>query len=229
MGAKKRCKSAVVLFPDDRLNVQINFASPRNLLILAMAALLAIVVGMAAMLVVNPGDSDASIKEQVTGKALIGGPFTMVDHTGTERNEQDILGQHALIYFGYTFCPDACPTALGQMTTARSLLPDGQQDLVKPVFVTLDPERDTVEAIADYVALFSDDMLGLTGSVDQVDHIKSVYRVYSQKVDDAESTDYLVDHSSYIYLMDPSGEYIKHFSHNDSVETIRAYLNDVLG
>ena len=205
------------------------FVSPRNILLLASVALVAIFVALMTTFVMTPGQSNASIQETSSGKALIGGPFTLVDHQGQERTEQDLLGKYSVMYFGFTFCPDACPTALGQMTTAIQQLPAEQQAAIKPVFVTVDPERDTVEAVADYVTLFSDDLLGLTGTQEQIDQIKSVYRVYSQKAQTEESSDYLVDHSSYIYVMAPNGDYLKHFSHNDSAETIRQYLADIVG
>ena len=205
------------------------FVSPRNLILLASAALITIFVAMLATVVMAPGNSDASINEQSSGKALIGGPFTLTDHQGVTRTEQDLLGKHSILYFGFTYCPDACPTALGQMTAALDLLSPEQQQNIKPVFVTVDPERDTVAAIADYVGLFSDKMMGLTGTQEQIDQVKSVYRVYSQKAESDDTSDYLVDHSSYIYVMAPNGDYLKHFSHNDSAETMRKYLADILG
>ncbi|WP_142850544.1 SCO family protein [Telmatospirillum sp. J64-1] len=158
----------------------------------------------------------------------IGGPFTLVDHTGKTVTEQDFRGRPMLIYFGYAYCPDACPTSLAIMAQALDMLgPQGEE--ITPVFITVDPERDTVETVAGYVQAFHPRMVGLTGTNEQVEAAKKAWRVYSAKANVESATDYLVDHSSIIYLMGPDGSFVTHFSHGTTPEAVaeglRRYLS----
>ncbi len=146
--------------------------------------------------------------------AAIGGPFTLVDHTGRTVTEADFRGRMTLVYFGYTYCPDVCPTSLSTIAEAFDIL-GNEADAITPILVTVDPERDTREALADYVAAFHPRLIGLTGSVEQVTAAAHAYRVFFSKVQekDGEPDDYLVDHSAYTYLMDTDGKYLTHFPH----------------
>ncbi|CAO3418568.1 SCO family protein [Azospirillum doebereinerae] len=139
----------------------------------------------------------------------IGGPFTMTDNKGRTVTDAEYRGKYLLIYFGYTYCPDVCPTELGVMTQALDLL-GRQSDKVQPLFVTVDPERDTVAHLNDYVALFHPSLIGLTGTVDQVRDTARAYRVYYAKAPqkDGKPDEYLMDHSSFIYLMGPDGGFV---------------------
>lgn len=148
-------------------------------------------------------------------RALVGGPFSLVDHQGRTVTDQDFKGQNMLIYFGYTFCPDVCPTELQVMTEAMALL---KNTSVTPIFITVDPERDTTEVLAQYVPLFHPDLIGLGGTVEQVVAVKKAYRVWAEKVQEPGSSDYLVDHTSIIYLMDRDGRYLGHFSYGTKPE-----------
>ena len=167
-------------------------------------------------------------REDGGGIAKIGGPFILVDHTGAERTEADLKGRHALIYFGYTFCPDVCPTALADMLIALDELgPDAA--LVQPVFITIDPERDTPRVLKDYVGNFHPRLIGLSGNAAQVSKAARAYRVYYGKVDDPEAGEnYLMDHSSVIYLMDPDGRYLTHFSHGTAPDTMAKRLRELV-
>lgn len=162
-----------------------------------------------------------------SGKAAIGGPFELVDHTGQTVTEADFEGQYTLVYFGFTFCPDVCPTELQAMSVALDLLGD-DAEAITPIFITIDPERDTVELMATYREHFHPRMQALTGSSEQIAAAARTYRVYYAKVEDESSTEYLMDHSAYVYLMDKNGEYLKHFAPNTPpesyVEAIRAIL-----
>jgi protein SCO1/2 len=137
------------------------------------------------------------------GMAL-GGPFSLVDHHGRAVTEADFAGRFLLVYFGFTYCPDVCPTELGTIAAALDAL-EGQGDRVTPVFITVDPERDTPEALADYVSRFHPRMVGLTGSAAQVAAAARAYRVFYARVNRPETTQYLMDHSSFIYLVGPDG------------------------
>lgn len=134
----------------------------------------------------------------------IGGPFTLIDHTGTTRTEQDLAGKYILMYFGFTFCPAICPTELQKIT--RAMEDAGTlADKIQPVFITIDPERDTQETMARYVLQFHPRLMGLTGTREQIDSVLRTYRVYARKVEDPGLSEYTMDHSSYIYFIGPDG------------------------
>lgn len=135
----------------------------------------------------------------------IGGPFTLVDGGGRTVTDRDLRGRAALIYFGYTFCPDVCPTTLSTVAAAMDALgPDA--DRVRPVFISIDPQRDTPSVVRDYVAAFSPRLLGLTGTPAQVQDAARAFRVYvaPHRTGDGPN-DYTLDHSSILYLMDKQG------------------------
>ncbi len=112
------------------------------------------------------------------GEALIGGPFTLIDQHGARVTEQDFAGRFMLVYFGYTFCPDICPTSLTVMAAALDQLPEAQAEQVVPILITVDPARDTVEQLADYAPLFHPRLVALTGSEEEVREAARAYRVY---------------------------------------------------
>ncbi len=149
------------------------------------------------------------------GIASIGGPFTLTDHRGKQKTDADFRGQYMLIYFGYTYCPDVCPTALQVMTQAMDMLPPETQKKITPVFITIDPARDTVEQLSAYVENFHSRMVGLTGTAEQVAKAARAYRVYFGRAKNGEedTTEYLMDHSSIVFLVDPDGVYVTHFTH----------------
>jgi protein SCO1/2 len=139
--------------------------------------------------------------------ATLGGPFALTDaRTGQTVTDTDLHGRWLLLYFGYTFCPDVCPTDLQKMILARGALgADGRA--LTPVFVTVDPARDTTPVMAAYVALFSPDLVGLTGSQAAIDRIVLEYRVYvARQALPGGGGGYLVNHSTFLYLVDPRGK-----------------------
>jgi cytochrome oxidase Cu insertion factor (SCO1/SenC/PrrC family) len=158
----------------------------------------------------------------------IGGPFELIDQDGRLVTEQDLAGRLMLVYFGYTFCPDVCPTSLQTMSVALEQLGDDALD-VAFLFVTLDPKRDTLAQMKAYVSLFEPEPVGLTGTAEQVAAAARAYRVYYRLHDDDGDEDYLVDHSSFVYLMDREGRYLAHFGHaatpEQMVEEIRQALD----
>ena len=189
-----------------------------RLFAIAAATVLALVViGAAAWLVLTP-----ATRSMAGGEALVGGPFTLVDQHGAEVTEQDFAGRYMLIYFGYTYCPDFCPMSLSNMAQALDLLPPAQAEQVVPILITVDPERDTVEQLAEYAPLFHPRLVALTGSVEQVRQAAKAYRVYFSKADNGDPDAYLMDHSTFIYLMGPDGRYVRHFSHSAAPEEIAA-------
>jgi cytochrome oxidase Cu insertion factor (SCO1/SenC/PrrC family) len=162
-----------------------------------------------------------------SGRALIGGPFTLTDHNGRTVTEKDLLGKYSLVVFGYTFCPDICPTELGVMTEALNKL-GTKAEAITPVFITIDPKRDTVEQVKNYVGSFHPRFVGLTGTEEQIKQAASAYRVYYAQADsgssDPKSDAYLMDHSTFIYLMSPAGEYVTHFGYGISPEDLASRL-----
>lgn len=163
-----------------------------------------------------------------TGKALVGGPFTLTDTSGKRVTEKDFLGREMLVFFGYTHCPDICPSALQVMAAALDKLGDQAKNVV-PVFISLDPERDTPDKLRDYLSSFGPRFVGLTGSVDEVAAAAKAYRVFYQKVPDAKSaSDYTVDHAAIIYLMGKNGEFVTHVPHTTNVDQVVSTLAKAL-
>ena len=156
----------------------------------------------AASLLGHDAPAPSSGGVQLPQGMVLGGPFSLVDHTGRAVTEADFAGRFLLVYFGFTYCPDVCPTELGTIAAALDALEE-QGARVTPVLITVDPERDTPEALADYVSRFHPRMVGLTGTAQQVAAVARAYRVFYAKVNRPEMTQYLVDHSSFIYLVGP--------------------------
>ena len=159
----------------------------------------------------------------------IGGPFTLTDHTGKRVTEKGFEGQYMLVYFGYTFCPDVCPTSLSIMAEALDQLSAEELAKVTPVFITVDPERDNQEVMASYVPHFHDKLVGLTGSLAEVKAVSRAYKAYYAKVNaDDPDGDYAMDHSSITYLMGPDGKYVTHFNHGTPSADMAARLAEIL-
>jgi protein SCO1 len=163
-----------------------------------------------------------------TGKALIGGPFTLTDHNGKRVTEKDFLGKPMLIFFGFTHCPDICPSALQVVSAALDKL-GAKGAGVTPVFITLDSERDTPEKLADYVKSFHPRLVGLTGSAAEIDAVAKSYHVFYQKVaDDKSPASYTFDHAAILYLMGANGAFVTHIPHATNVDEVAAILNKAL-
>ena len=158
-----------------------------------------------------------------TGTALIGGPFTLTDHKGKQVSDTDLRGRLMLIYFGYTLCPDVCPLSLQLMAEGIDALGTDGKD-VQPVFISVDPERDTAEVMSDYVPHFHKRLLGLTGSPEQIKPVLKAYRVYAAKQEETEPGEYLVNHSSIFYLMGRDGKFIAHFADQVKPEALAAAI-----
>lgn len=195
-----------------------------------MPALLAIIAGALLAFVLLPGNGTTlpQVTTVETGKALVGGPFTLTDHTGRRVTEKDFLGHPLLIFFGFTNCPDICPSGLQVISAALDKL--GEKGAkVTPIFITLDAERDTPEKLAAYVKSFHPRLVGLTGSEAELAAAAKAYRVYAQKVsDDATPGSYTYDHAAIIYLMGADGAFVTHIPHTTNVEQVVSILNKSL-
>jgi len=140
------------------------------------------------------------------GRGSVGGPFTLTDQTGKQRSDTEFHGKLMIVYFGYTFCPDVCPTDLMAITQALDALGPAAEG-VQPVFITIDPERDT-EVLADYVSAFHYSLVGLTGSPDDIRKVANAYKAFYVKKPDERTGEYSIDHAGIIYLMGRNGEYL---------------------
>ncbi len=159
-----------------------------------------------------------------SGQVSIGGPFSLTDQDGRAVTEKDFAGKLMLIYFGFTACPDICPTGMQTIAIALDDLGEDAQKIA-PILITVDPERDNPAVMKDYVASFHERMVGLTGTPEQIAAVAKAYRVYYQKVQlPGSSLDYSVDHSGFIYLMSRDGKYLAHFRHNSTPEEIAKRL-----
>jgi protein SCO1/2 len=161
-----------------------------------------------------------------TGQADVGGPFQLTDQHGKRVSEQDFRGRYMLIYFGYSFCPDVCPTTLAVMAQALEKAGDRARR-VTPVFITIDPERDTPQVLDDYMKAFGPSFVGLTGSAAEIKDVLKKYRVYAAKKP-LDGGGYGMDHSSVLYLMGPSGKMISFYdeavSPDDLAKDLRSKL-----
>ncbi len=159
------------------------------------------------------------------GKAAIGGDFEAVDHLGQPFTQDNLKGKYSLVYFGFTYCPDICPTSLLVVAETLDSLPESMTSRILPVFVTVDPKRDTVEMMKQYVSNFHPKLVGVTGTEAQMAAVAKAYKVYYNQVPaEDESGNYLVDHSGFLYLMGPDGEYLTHFPHNVSMQVLAEKL-----
>lgn len=159
----------------------------------------------------------------VPGSVTVGGPFSLVDPSGKTVTDADFRGRWMLVYFGYTFCPDVCPTELQAVSASLDRL-GSQATNVVPIFITVDPERDTPAVMGGYVKLFDDRLVGLTGSQAQVTAALRAYRVYAAKSESKTTSSYLMDHSSFLYLMGPDGKLRTLFKPGTSSDEIAASI-----
>jgi protein SCO1/2 len=192
----------------------------RHIRILAIAA--AFVAGLVlcagiALLVAGPA---------VQQVAAVGGPFRLVDQNGRTITDQDLKGHPFLVFFGYTHCPDICPTTLFEISeTLRALGPDADQ--TRALFITVDPERDTAAVMKDYLSNFDPHVEGLTGDPAQIAAVAKAYRAYYKKVP-LDGGDYTMDHMAVVYLMDKDGRFVSTFSLKRTAEAAAADLRRYL-
>jgi protein SCO1 len=154
----------------------------------------------------NPSAA-ALIEALLEGREPIGGPFDLTDHGGRRRTDADFRGKLVLIYFGYTHCPDVCPTELQALSLALDILGTAG-DVVQPLFITVDPARDTPSHLADYVSSFHPRLVALTGEVSAIRKVALAYKVYFARASPSGGDDYAVDHTGFIYLVGKDGRYL---------------------
>ena len=196
-------------------------ATPRYVLVFAaflggLATVLAVVLVLAR----PPGTSLPA------ASAAIGGPFKLVDQNGRTVTDADFKGEPSLVFFGFTHCPDACPTTLLELSDVLQKLGPASSK-VHVVFITVDPERDDVASLKDYLSSFNPQVVGLTGDPTAIAAVAKEYRVYYKKVP-TDSGDYTMDHTALVYLMDRDGHFVAPFnlrrSSEDAAADLRRYL-----
>lgn len=190
----------------------------KTIAIAAAAAVAALLGGSYAFSVMKPSSDDvfAQCRATTVGGADIGGPFELVDETGRTVTDADIVTGPTLFYFGYTFCPDICPTDNARNADAVYILDDRGIE-VTPVFVSIDPERDTPERVAEFTDIFHPRMIGLTGSPEQVHAASQAFKTYYQR-EDTEDEYYLIDHTTGAYFVLPEHGFVEYFSRDVTPE-----------
>ena len=174
----------------------------------ALIPYLLLVAAMAGGLIWHESETVPGLGRTVTtGQVAVGGPFALTDQNGQKRASASFKGKYQLIYFGYTFCPDVCPTTLAVMSQALDKMGmDGAR--IVPIFITIDPERDTPKVLKSYMDAFGPSFVGLTGSQSEIAAVEKEYRVYAKKQPQGGKANYGIDHSSVIYLMGPDGRLV---------------------
>jgi protein SCO1 len=195
---------------------------PNRVLYMTMGLLMAVLIlGAGGFLWVSSNGGN--------GPLGIGGPFTLEDGNSKPVTDKDFRGKYLLVYFGYTFCPDVCPTTLNAVAEAMEKLGPGAAR-IQPLFITVDPKRDTPAVVKQYTAAFGPTILGLTGTAEEIALVAKEYRVYyAEHRTGSGPNDYSMDHSSVLYLMDPKGGFLAPVQADQSGDEMAASLKKLLG
>lgn len=190
--------------------------SQRLLRIIIISIFALTITGMIVLFEIGAESEKIAGQLQPVGGS-IGGAYELVDQTGRTVTDKDFAHTYKLIYFGFTFCPAICPTELAKMKDALDQMGTAAR-AIQPIFITIDPERDTQAVMKDYVGLYDDRLIGLTGTPAQIKKAAAAYKVYYAKVNDPAASDYTMDHSSYIYFMNEDDTLLHIFKMEDSAE-----------
>ncbi|MCL4135205.1 UNVERIFIED_CONTAM: hypothetical protein GTU68_020883 [Idotea baltica] len=198
----------------------------KNLAIIASSVVLCGLAVGAGFVFLGKGDNQCSSPAVAGGAAAIGGPFTLVNQAGETVSEKDVIKDYSLIYFGYTYCPDICPLDTARNLEAVDIL-EARGIEIDPVFITIDPARDTPQVLADYAEIMHPRLIALTGSEEQISAASKAYKTYRAKSGEGDE-DYLMDHSTFSYLMSPSGFvdfFRREITPEDMADKIACYTN----
>lgn len=192
----------------------------------AVWLLISVCVTATAAIAADEDDAARMMDDLMYGRGPVGAPFTLSDHAGRPRSDRDFLGKLMIVYFGYTFCPDVCPTDLQAITLALDALGPAANE-IQPIFITIDPERDA-SVLAEYVSAFHPSLIGLTGTPEDIRKLATAYKAYYKKVETGRPGEYVIDHAGVIYLMGRQGEYLGFMPPQTSperlTEVLRAHL-----
>lgn len=190
---------------------------------LAFAAVAVLLAGTGGMILFGPSGDDRFAPCRQTriasGSMSVGGPFSLVRHDGVRVSDSEVFTRPSLVYFGYTWCPDICPLDTARNVEAVDIL-DQSGVKVSPVFVTIDPARDTPDVLSDYAEAMHPEMIALTGSEEEIDQASKAYRVFYRRHDKEPDGSYLVDHSTFTYLVLPREGFVEFFRRDVSPEVL---------
>lgn len=201
-----------------------NLNSSRITKIIIACSLVIAAISLYILLVIDMPSKPLAGQGGRLNDADIGGDFTLADHNGNEFNSDEMKGKISLVYFGFTSCPDICPTSLQKLTNVLETLEKYRIDIL-PIFITVDPSRDTAELLKEYLGHFHSKFLGLTGTEEQIKKVADLYKVFYAKTDSiSEDNKYMIDHSSFVYVMGKDGKYLKHFYLSSTSEEIIEFI-----
>jgi protein SCO1/2 len=196
-----------------------------------ISVVMGVLLGAVAAVAVFPEARDKLFPQsrtQTSGNALIGGPFTLSDASGKKVTDGDYRGRYMLVFFGFTGCPDICPAGLQLISAALDKV-GAKADGITPIFISVDPARDTPQKVGAYVKNFNDRIVGLTGTPEEIADVAKAYRVFYEKTpNEGAPAEYGMNHTSIIYLMGPDGSYVTHFNPTTSVDAMAEKLNSLL-
>ena len=193
-------------------------------IIIFLAIIIALVSSYILIFIELPNKPLSGQGGSISEDIPIGGKFNLIDQDGNKFDSKQMEGHFSLVYFGFTYCPDICPTTLNKLANIIATLEKYKID-VMPIFITIDPKRDNSALLKEYLGHFNSKFIGLTGSEKDLKYVADLYKVFYTKSEAAEnSSNYMIDHSSFVYLMDKNGKYMKHFYLNSSAEEIIEYI-----
>ncbi|PIR38912.1 MAG: SCO family protein [Alphaproteobacteria bacterium CG11_big_fil_rev_8_21_14_0_20_39_49] len=163
---------------------------------------------------------DIPAGEEGSGEVLIGGSFSLTNQDGETVTDKDFLGKYMLVYFGFSNCPMICPTDMNNISLSIAGVGEEMAEKIQPIFITIDPKRDTVENLKSFITNFHPKFQALTGTPEQIASVANAYRVYYKEAKAEDLQEYLMDHTAYIYLMGKDGKYIGHFNHGQDISEI---------
>ena len=190
-----------------------------KLIVFILCLILFVLIASGAWLSLRQSD------DRQEGSDLVGGPFELIDQDRNGITNNSFPNKFKIMYFGFTFCPDVCPMGLTTISEALDLLGTKAKH-IQPIFITLDPLRDTADVLRNYKENFHESIIFLTGSVEQIRSVAKRYKVYFQKTNNDD--DYLIDHSAITFIMAPSGGYLKHFGPNANAVEFSNFFNSIL-
>jgi protein SCO1/2 len=202
--------------------------SIRGIVLLLLFSVILFSVSIYSLFYLDPGNKAKAIEKSTTTPINVGGDFSLIDTNGHLVNQEILKGHYSLIYFGYSYCPDICPTTLSKISEVFKTMPETSLAKIKGYFITLDPKRDNIQQLSDFMKSFHPSIQGLTGDSEQIEKISEDYKIYSQKSEETDSEHYLIDHTSLIYIMDQNGRCIKFFPNDLPPAEIVLELNKLL-
>ena len=193
-------------------------------IIILLSVVIALISSYILIFVELPNKPLSGQGNSLSESVPIGGEFVLTDQNGNKFSSEQIKGQLSLIYFGFTYCPDICPTTLTKLSNVITTLGKYNIDIL-PIFITIDPDRDTPALLKEYLNHFHPKFIGLTGSAADLKYVADLYKVFYTKSQTSDNiNNYMIDHSSFVYLMDKQGKYMKHFYMNSSEQEIVEYI-----